>query len=337
MSPYDILGVTPDINENELKSIYRKLILKHHPDKGGNSDEFNKINSAYEEIKTSMGNESKTKSKSFNVMNIVKSFVKTRIPREYHSLYLTLDEMYNGKTIVIHYTQFIPCDMCKTSHCKLCSGTGKILHHMELFGMKQKLHLNCDECEGEGFLRHSCMTCETSGYKEIIKKYKIQIERGTCEGDKISLQNNTLIFIIKEKEHPRFKRHDNDLILFKTISLYDALNCSKVNCKHLNGKTYSFYTKQSISFENIYVLHHLGMPVKGKNSFGNLYIKFNIIIPQIDFESLSTEENTTIKKLFDLNLNSNSNKKCIEKELQLVNDYDINLSLMKHIKLNTQI
>ena len=34
-SYYKILGVAKDADENDIKKAYKKLALKHHPDKGG--------------------------------------------------------------------------------------------------------------------------------------------------------------------------------------------------------------------------------------------------------------------------------------------------------------
>ena len=47
---YDSLGVQRDASADEIKRAYRKLALKHHPDKGGTSNEakFKEVNEAYQ-------------------------------------------------------------------------------------------------------------------------------------------------------------------------------------------------------------------------------------------------------------------------------------------------
>ena len=48
MDLYKLLNIKSNASAEEIKKAYRKASLKHHPDRGGNAEEFKKINRAYE-------------------------------------------------------------------------------------------------------------------------------------------------------------------------------------------------------------------------------------------------------------------------------------------------
>ena len=48
MELYERLGVSKDADTNEIKKAFKKLAMTHHPDKGGNPEDFKKIQHAHE-------------------------------------------------------------------------------------------------------------------------------------------------------------------------------------------------------------------------------------------------------------------------------------------------
>lgn len=50
-SNYDILGVKPGASEREIRDAFRRLILDHHSDRGGDEEKVKKIIQAYEDLK----------------------------------------------------------------------------------------------------------------------------------------------------------------------------------------------------------------------------------------------------------------------------------------------
>jgi DnaJ-class molecular chaperone len=50
MDYYSTLGVSRDAHEDEIKRAYRKLAMQHHPDRGGDQAQFQKIQEAYDTL-----------------------------------------------------------------------------------------------------------------------------------------------------------------------------------------------------------------------------------------------------------------------------------------------
>ena len=46
----EILEVNSLADEHEIKTSFRKLALKHHPDRGGDAHEFNRIREAFDKL-----------------------------------------------------------------------------------------------------------------------------------------------------------------------------------------------------------------------------------------------------------------------------------------------
>jgi DnaJ-class molecular chaperone len=44
---FNILGITENASEEDIKKAYRKLAMKHHPDRGGDQNQFQEIQEAY--------------------------------------------------------------------------------------------------------------------------------------------------------------------------------------------------------------------------------------------------------------------------------------------------
>ena len=51
-TPHEILGIEPDASDDQIRAAYRRAAMKHHPDRGGSPEEFQRIQAAYEKLQT---------------------------------------------------------------------------------------------------------------------------------------------------------------------------------------------------------------------------------------------------------------------------------------------
>jgi hypothetical protein len=51
LSWWQVLGVAMNANEDQIRDAYRALVKKHHPDTGGNREQFEQVQKAWEEFR----------------------------------------------------------------------------------------------------------------------------------------------------------------------------------------------------------------------------------------------------------------------------------------------
>jgi len=222
-----------------------------------------------------------------------------------HQIAVGLDDLYNGKTSKLAVTRNILCPKCEGSgsktkgasaKCATCEGRGVRFIVKQLGpGMIQQMQAVCSDCSGKGTRIKEEDKCEQCKGKQVIKDKKVlevHIEKGMRDGQKIVFAGESdqapgaepgdIIFIIKQKDHERFKRSGNDLYMEHTITLLDALGGTSLAVTHLDGRTLLIKTGEGdiIKPGEVRTIDREGMP-QHKQPFnkGHLFIKFTIQFP----------------------------------------------------------
>jgi DnaJ family protein A protein 2 len=221
---YDVLGVSPSATDAELKSAYRKLALKYHPDKNpAAGDQFKEISHAYEvlsdaskrEIYDNYGEEGLNgEGPGMSAQDIFSQFFgggffggggfggqqQRRGPRRTNdmdfSLSVTLEDLYKGKTTKIAVQRQVLCKACDgkggksdaVKTCPGCKGTGVRLTIRQMGPMIQQMQSVCNECEGEGEIireKDRCKECRGKKVSPEKKVHEVFIEKGTANGHRI--------------------------------------------------------------------------------------------------------------------------------------------------------
>jgi DnaJ family protein A protein 2 len=154
----------------------------------------------------------------------------------------------------------------------------------------------CQDCQGKGETIKEEDKCDSCKGKKVVKDKKVlevHIDRGMREGQKITftgesdqapgMEPGDIIFVLKQKEHPHFKRNGSDLYIEHKITLMDALGGTSFTINHLDDRVLVVSTEEGdiIKPGDMRIIPKEGMPVhKRPYEKGNLYIKFDIVFPE---------------------------------------------------------
>ncbi len=221
---YEILGVDRSADERALKSAYRKLALKYHPDQNpgdpGAEAQFKEVGEAYAVLSDpdkraaydryghgafENGHGGHPFGHGVNPEDIFQDIFSQvfggarrrggpqRGADLRYDLEITLEEAYGGKEETIHVPQPVACNTCDATGaapgtqpetCETCAGHGRVRAQQGFFTMERTCHI----CQGRGtVIRKPCKTCGGRGEVREERKIAVRIPAGVESGMRIRL------------------------------------------------------------------------------------------------------------------------------------------------------
>jgi DnaJ family protein A protein 2 len=281
MSLYEDIGVTKESSPDEIKKAYRKLAMKHHPDKGGDPETFKKISHAYDVLsdETKRRNYDMTGTEGGGMpgmggfdMGMFSSMFQQQRQENVHPIRINLDDVYHERKKKLRIDWMKDCPIC-TGQCRQCHGSKFQILQLGPLQIQQP----CQGCSGTGSVGRGCKDCDFKKQVREVKDIMIDIGGDTKNGERASINGMNITFVFQIIDHPVFTRIEQDLHMKTDISFVDSVHGTILEVPHFGG-TIKVPTQD---FGIIDPRKEYKISGKGMKD-GDLYIHFNIVYPPKD-------------------------------------------------------
>jgi len=222
---YEVLGVERNVSDADLKKSFKRMAMKHHPDRNpddeGAEEKFKEAKEAYEilgdaqkraaydqfghaGVDPSMGGGPGGGSNFSDIFGDVFGDVfggsgragGQRVQRGAdlrYNMELSLEDAVRGTTVKIRVPTSISCSTCggsgakKGSKPEQCTTCGGVGQVRMQQGFFS-LQQACPHCQGTGeFIKDPCGTCHGQGKTQETKTLSVKVPAGVDNGDRIRL------------------------------------------------------------------------------------------------------------------------------------------------------
>jgi len=253
MDYYSTLGVSRNATPDEIRKAYKKQSMQHHPDRGGNEEQFKKVNEAYSTLKDPQKraaydnpqprfNSGQFNNQGFGFEDIFSEMFRNN-PRQRPqvknpdiNLAVSIDipDLYTGKNVYVTYS--------------LRSGT------------QEKVEINIPKGISDG---------------QVIR-YK-----GLGDNSIKELPRGDLYVKIKVRNNKQWHREGYDLHGEKLVNVLDLVLGTEISIDTPDGKGLLLKIPKGTNPDTIFSIHGYGIPDIKRGRQGILYIRIKGITPKV--------------------------------------------------------
>lgn len=326
---YEILEISSDASTVMIKSAYRKLVRKYHPDLNGGNElcvkKFKEISEAYEILSDS------EKKKNYDILrgfyqeksqakyNEAEKAYKETVKEKKHNTEDGFSTILNDILEGFKKTTSSSRDQ-KFKTKQMRPEKGSDVYVDVVISMPEALHgttrtLNvlhtqaCPNCEGRPFVNgNKCPLCNGLGEQSSHKKLNVKIPANVKHGSKIRIanegnkgynggRNGDLYLNIKIESNSKFKFDGLNVLCTVPITPFEAVLGASIEVPALSGKVTMKVMPKTQSGQK---LRLAGQGVEQDGKKGDMIVTVNIEVPQ----NPSKEELELYKKLKEVTKSS---------------------------------
>ena len=276
---YNTLGVSEDASSNEIKKAFKEIAKKEHPDRGGNEKVFKEANEAYDTLKD------------------------TRKRQEYDTIRKYGQNM-GGQGGNFHFTtSSFGEDMFedffsgfgfntpgRTRTFRTRQRANKSINVRMSISIKEAMNINEKTINyrlPSGKEEFATVKIPAGVQHGVTFKYK-----GMGDDTIKNLPRGDIMVQMSVLDSDGYTRKGNALYTTKTIDCFQAIRGIELQLKTLLDTVIKVQVPAGTQPETLILCKGQGMPVhKTLNIRGNLYVRINIIIPQLSQADLNKIKN----------------------------------------------
>ena len=330
-SHYEVLGVSPDASDDEIKKAYRKLARQLHPDVNPEpeaQEKFKLVTHAYEVLSDPQARASYDRGgdQAFGLGDIFESFFgspqrgpRSRAQRGQDALLrvdLDLREAIFGAEKTLTIDTAISCEPCGASGakagtsvrtCEVCRGSGQIQRQVQSFMGMMVTTTPCNVCRGTGeTIPSPCPECRGQGRIRAKRDLDIEIPAGVSDGLRLHLPGQgevgfaggsagDIYLEISVRPDPIFGRSGDDLTATLEVPVADAALGFEVEIETFDGPT-KVDVKAGVQHGDIITLKGLGANKLRGRGRGDLLLEVKVLTPS----RVDSKQKDLFKKLREL-------------------------------------